>query len=408
GLYCQGCEAFYQEKDLVEGKCPIHLVTLEKVRERNFFFRLSKYQQPLLDHIARHPEFIQPDFRRNEVVNVIKGGLEDISVSRASVAWGVPMPASIPNGQGHTIYVWFDALINYISAIGYPDERYLDWWCAEDGKSPNALHVIGKDISRFHCIIWPAMLMSAGVPVARAAFIHGFIYARGVKLSKSLGNQIDPVATSARFGADALRWYLTREVAFGADGDFTWERFIERYNVDLANDYGNLLSRSGSMLHKYRAGVVPSTWEPGALEHEIAALAASCARETREAWLRLAPSEALAAAWKLVARANVYVEETKPWALAKDPAAAARLDTVLATLLEVGRLATRWAWPVIPTKAEEAWRGLALPGGPADADPRGDAWFAGGGAAVNAGATLPPVTILFPRIDPEKLETPTP
>ena len=407
GLYCQGCEAFYQEKDLVDGKCPIHLTALETVHEKNFFFRLSKYQQPLLDHIAAHPEFIQPDFRRNEVVNVIKGGLEDISISRASVTWGVPLPPSIPNSGGQTIYVWFEALLNYITAIGYPDESYRQWWCGDDGKSPNALHVIGKDISRFHCVIWPAMLMSVGVPVARSAIVHGFIYAKGVKLSKSLGNQIDPVATSARFGADALRWYLTREVAFGSDGDFTWERFIERYNVDLANDYGNLLSRSCSMLHKYRAGVVPARWEPTPLEREIAALAADCARETRAAWLRLAPSEALAAAWKLVARANVYVEETKPWALAKDasPEAAVRLDTVLATLLEVGRLATRWAWPAIPTKAEEAWAGLALAGAPGDAGGSLDAWFASQApeAPLNAGVTLPPVTILFPRIDAEKL-----
>ncbi len=401
GLYCQGCEAFYQEKDLVEGKCPIHLVALESVREKNFFFRLSKYAEPLLDHIARHPDFILPGMRRNEVVNVIKGGLEDISVSRASVAWGVPMPDSIPNSQGHTIYVWFDALINYISALGYPDERYRTWWCDDDGKSPNALHVIGKDISRFHCIIWPAMLMSAGVPVARSVFVHGFIYARGVKLSKSLGNQIDPVATAGKFGADALRWHLAREFAFGSDGDFTWERFIERYNVDLANDYGNLLSRSCSMLHKYRAGVVPARWEPTALEQEIAELAAECARDVRAAWARLEPSEALSAAWALVARANRYVEETKPWALAKDPAEGARLDTVLVTLLEVGRLATRWAWPAIPTKAEEAWAGLALAGAPGDFG--GDEWLAGGSAAVNAGATLPAVTILFPRIDSEKL-----
>ena len=410
GLYCQGCEAFYQEKDLVDGKCPIHLVALEKVREKNFFFRLSKYAQPLLDHIAAHPGFIQPDMRRNEVVNVIKGGLDDISISRASVTWGVPMPDSIPNSQGQIVYVWFDALINYISAIGYPDEKYRQWWCGDDGKSPNALHVIGKDISRFHCIIWPAMLLSAGVPLPRSVVVHGFIYARGVKLSKSLGNQIDPVATSQKFGADALRWYLAREVAFGSDGDFTWERFIERYNVDLANDYGNLLSRSCSMLHKYRGGLVPARWAPGDLEAEIIALAGKSAQDLRAAWVRLQPSEALAAAWALVDRANRYVEETKPWALAKEeagnPAAAARLDTVLATLLEVGRLATRWAWPAIPTKAEEAWAGLGLQGRPGD--PIGasaDLWFAGGKHAPNAGTTLPPVTILFPRIDSEKLAT---
>jgi len=270
--------------------------------------------------------------------------------------------------------------------------------------TPNALHVIGKDISRFHCITWPAMLMSAGIPVARSAYVHGFIYARGVKLSKSLGNQIDPLATSERFGADALRWYLAREIAFGADGDFTWERFIERYNVDLANDYGNLLSRSCSMLHKYRNGVVPSVWAPTELEQELVALASTSARDVRDAWARLQPSEALAAAWALVARANRYVEESKPWVLAKDPASSERLDTVLATLLEVGRLASRWAWPAIPNKSEEAWAGLGLPGAPGDAAPELDAWFAGGAKPVNAGTTLPPVTILFPRVDPATLE----
>jgi methionyl-tRNA synthetase len=405
GLYCPGCEAFYQEKDLVDGKCPIHGTPLETVKEKNFFFRLSKYEAPLLAYYEAHPEFVQPDFRRNEVVNVIKGGLEDISISRPSIPWGVPMPDAIPNSSGHTVYVWFDALINYISGLGFPDEKYREWWCGAPGAStPNAVHVIGKDISRFHCIIWPAMLLSAGVPLARSVFVHGFIYAKGVKLSKSLGNQIDPVATSERFGADALRWYLAREVSFGADGDFTWERFIERYNVDLANDYGNLLSRSGSMLHKYRAGVVPATWTPTPLEDELRTLAHSCATRVHAAWSRLQPSEALAAAWELVARANRYVEETKPWALAKDPAQAARLDTVLATLLEVGRLATRWAWPAIPTKAEEAWRGLALSGAPGDVVAGCEAWFAGGAAPVNAGATLPPVAILFPRIELEKVE----
>jgi methionyl-tRNA synthetase len=422
GLYCQGCEAFYQEKDLPDGKCPIHGTVPEIVREKNFFFRLSKYADRLLAHFEADPKFVQPDIRRNEVMNVIRGGLEDISISRPSISWGVPMPDSIPGSGGHTVYVWFDALINYITAIGYPDARYKEWWCDPPGsETPNALHVIGKDISRFHCIIWPAMLLSAGIPLPRAVYVHGFIYAKGLKLSKSLGNQIDPVATAERFGADALRWYLCREVSFGADGDFTWERFVERYNTDLANDYGNLLSRSCSMLHKYRAGVVPERWEPGPLEEEIRALAAACAKDVAASYRALQPSDALAAAWKLVARANVYVEETKPWALAKEEkaegaagetaaAAAARLDTVLGTLLEVGRLATIWAWPAIPVKAEEAWRGLALPGGPGDPGaPEGDGiarrdkWFGAEAAPPRAGSTLPPVTILFPRIDAEKL-----
>ncbi|MGH7724861.1 MAG: methionine--tRNA ligase [Candidatus Eiseniibacteriota bacterium] len=408
GLYCQGCEAFYQEKDLVDGKCPIHGTVPELVREKNFFFRLSRYAEPLLAHLATHPDFIEPEMRFNEVANVIRGGLEDISISRGSVSWGVPMPDSIPGGKGQTIYVWFDALINYLSALGYPDERYREWWCDPPGSDrPNALHIVGKDISRFHCIIWPAMLLSAGIPLPRRVYVHGFIYAKGLKLSKSLGNQIDPVAAAGRFGPDALRWYLCREISFGADGDFTWERFIERYNTDLANDYGNLLSRSASMLHKYRAGVVPARWEPTSVEEEIRALAETSARDVRAAYASLQPSAALEAAWALVNRANRYVEEMKPWQLAREEngLAGARLDTVLVTLLEVGRLATRWAWPAIPAKCEEAWAGLGLTGAPGD--PHAGAatahWFAGGDRSPVAGTKLPPVTILFPRIDAEKL-----
>lgn len=414
GLYCPGCEAFYQEKDLVDGKCPIHLTPLETVREKNFFFRLSKYAALLLAHIESHPEFIQPDIRRNEVVNVIKSGLVDVSVSRAAVTWGVPVPDSIPGAKGQTIYVWFDALLNYISALGYPDESYREWWCNPPGSDkPNALHIVGKDISRFHCLIWPAMLLSAGIPLPRQVFVHGFIYAKGLKLSKSLGNQIDPVQTSERFGADALRWYLCREVTFGADGDFTWERFIERYNTDLANDYGNLLSRSCSMVHRYREGVVPARYEPTALEESIRRLGAESAEGVRRGYASLRPSDALEAAWALVNRANLYVEETKPWQLAKEEkaggagaeGASLRLDTVLVTLLEVGRLATRWAWPAIPSKCEQAWPGLGLAGRPGDAS-RGaavDQWFAGADRPPQAGATLPPVAILFPRLDAEEL-----
>jgi methionyl-tRNA synthetase len=405
GLYCQGCEAFYLEKDLVDGKCPIHGTVPETVRETNFFFRLSKYAQPLLDHIAAHPEFIQPDYRRNEVVNVIKGGLDDISISRAAVSWGLPMPETIPGAAGQTIYVWFEALINYLTAIGYPDERYRAWWCGDDrpvaqcaardrqGHQPLPLHHLARDAD-------------VGGDPGRAFGVRARVHLRARRQAVEVARQPDRSRSPppSAFGADALRWYLAREIASARTATSRGSASSSATTSISRTTTGNLLSRSCSMLHKYRNGVVPAAWSPGELEQELVALASESARGVREAWARLQPSEALAAAWALVARANRYVEETKPWVLAKDPASGERLDTVLATLLEVGRLASRWAWPAIPTKAEEAWASLALPGAPRDAAPELDAWFAGRSAPLNAGATLPPVTILFPRVDPATLE----
>ena len=245
GWYCVSCEAFKQERDLDDGNCPIHHEPPEWIREKNYFFRLSKYRDPLLEHYERQPSFLEPEIRRNEMLRLLDAGLDDISMSRTGQAWGIP----VPSDPDSVIYVWVDALINYISGVGYgADPALFDtWWPAD-------LHVIGKDITRFHCVVWPAMLMSAGVALPRQIFGHGWVHWQGQKMSKSLGTVVDPLEAADRLGPDPLRLYLTKEIAFGADGDFTWDRFEERYNVDLANNYGNLVSRLASMGKRYRRG----------------------------------------------------------------------------------------------------------------------------------------------------------
>ncbi|MGH7740865.1 MAG: methionine--tRNA ligase [Candidatus Eiseniibacteriota bacterium] len=404
GLYCEGCESFKQEKDLVDGRCPEHRTVPKKIKEENFFFRLSEYDQALLQHIEAHPDFIQPDYRRNEVVNVIKEGLQDISISRPNLPWGIPLPEEIPDSAGHTAYVWADALLNYLSAIGWPDRVYSKWWLAREGETggpgaarqdefqhldgngkpgaawagtaqpqfTNAFHLIGKDISRFHCVLWPALLLAAGVPLPRQVYVHGFIYARGERLSKSLGNVVDPVALAKDYGADALRFYLTAAIPTGRDGEFTLEQFIELVNVRLANELGNLASRTLAMLHKYFAGRSPEIWRPESLREPEAkaaldALLASADashREVANAYLELRLHEAVANAWQPVVRANEFIERFKPWAVAKDEARREELGTALNALLETLRLVALWAWPVIPAKSEELWAMLKLAGAP--------------------------------------------
>jgi methionyl-tRNA synthetase len=352
GWYCVSCEAFYTEEDLTEDKkCPTHNFEPEWIEEENYFFRLSKYQDKLLQHIKQNPDFIQPEIRRNEMVNFIKRGLRDFSVSRASTKWGIPTPID-PNQR---IYVWFDALINYLSGIGYIDdkEKFAHYW-------PCDVHIIGKDITRFHCIYWPAMLMSVGLPLPRTVFGHGWVHLEGEKMSKSRGIYIDPIAAVKEHGADAIRYFLLREVPFGSDGDFSWEKFITRYNADLANDLGNLLNRTLTIAKRNFDGKIPCPSEQRERpDTELIELTLSIPERVNDCMNRLAFNNALEAIWELVRRGNKYIDETAPWQLAKE-GNTERLSTVLYNCLETLRFTALLVSPFMPESANEIRRQMGL------------------------------------------------
>jgi methionyl-tRNA synthetase len=384
GFYCVSCERFYPEKDLIDGKCPDHKTPAVFLTEDNYFFKLSKYGAPLLEHIRKNPEFIVPEIRRNEIVNVIEGGLEDISVSRASGTWGIPLPID----ASQTVYVWFDALINYITGVGYPETNgnFQKYWPAD-------LHVIGKDITRFHCIIWPAMLMSAGVPLPKKVLGHGWVHFQGEKLSKSLGNIVNPLDIADKFGADSLRYYVLKEVPLWRDGDFTWDLFIQRYNSDLANDWGNLFTRTVSMIHRYRGGKLASV-EAG---DGVGDVIREALREARASVDRYEIEGAIEAAWTIIRRANRLVEERAPWNLAKDPARAGELDQLLGTLAVALQHTALLLFPVMPSKAVQVWDTLRLTPPLA-----GDARFPSDGLLLPpppTGVELGESKPLFPRIE---------
>src|SRR3954465_1923071 len=343
GWYCVSCEAFKQEKDLVDGNCPIHRTKPEWIREKNYFFRLSKYTDRLRRHFEWHPDFLVPEVRRNEILRLLEAGLEDISGSRAGQAWGIPMP----DHPSSVTYVWVDALINYISAVGYgtQPETVGKWWPAD-------LHVIGKDITRFHAVIWPAMLMSAGLEVPRQIFGHGWVNFRGEKMSKSLGTAVEPLDAAQKFGADPLRLYLVKEIAFGSDGDFTWERFEDRYNVDLANNLGNLVSRIAAMAERYRGGRVAPASAPG----RLAGIAADSVADYRTQMDAFALEGGAAAAFRIVDAANEYIASTEPWVIARDPGRADTLSQVLFDVAEAVRVAAVLLLPVMPRSAAEILR----------------------------------------------------
>jgi len=379
--FCPSCEAYYTEKQLVVGMCPVHHRPVEWVEEENWFFRLSDFQQRLLDHFDAHPEFLTPEPRRNEMLNVIRGGLEDISVSRAFSTWGIP----VPDDPGQVIYVWVDALPAYLTGAGYPDgEDFARFWPAD-------VHVIGKDITRFHAIIWPAMLMAAGVDVPLRVHAHGFVTLGGEKMSKTRGIFVDPLALVAQFGSDALRYVLMAEVPFDRDGDFSMEVFVDRYNADLANDYGNLVSRTTKMVQRYFAGVVPSPGPRQPIDGELRELASAVVDDYDRALDALDISEALASARRLIGRANKYIEETAPWTLSKgsDP----RLGTVLYELLEALRVSTVLMAPAVPAAAERVAGelGIALDGASGEA---ARAW-----GVLQPGDPVKVGDILFPRLD---------
>jgi methionyl-tRNA synthetase len=350
GYYCVSCEEFKLEKDLEDGLCPRHKEKPQWLEQENYFFALSKFGAPLKKHITDYPDFIRPEIRRNEILKVIEAGLEDVSVSRTGQSWGVPLPID----EGQVVYVWFDALINYISALGYAEEddtNFKRYW-------PCDCHIIGKDITRFHCLIWPAMLMAADVELPRSVFGHGFVYSKGTKMSKTIGNILDPVELADYFGdADVLRYLLLREIAFDRDGDFTIEQAVTRYNAELANELGNLFSRTLSMVRRYRDGKVPA-WSPEAAT-DYERITGGVVEEYADRMDGLAFDEGLAALWRGVQAANRYVEESKPWALAK-AGDDVGLDRVLRVLLEVLRLGSILCIPFMPAKSAEMRRQLAL------------------------------------------------
>lgn len=351
GYYCVGCEAFKRQDELMTDdagvlRCPIHPQReLQWTEEENWFFRLSRYQQRLLNLYEERPSFVQPETRFNEVRRLVEAGLEDISVSRAGLAWGIPWPGD----PGHSVYVWIEALINYLSATGFPEAGYERLWPAD-------YHVIGKDITRFHSVIWPAMLLSAGLEPPRAIWAHGFFNFEGRKLSKSEGVRVELDDAIERWGADAFRYYILREVPWNGDGDFSWDRFDARYTADLADDLGNLANRAISMIERYRAGVVPAGGRT-ALDEQMVATIVRYRAAMDANLLHLGAG----AAMELAAAANGFVEMQAPWAQAKDPARAHELDATLAALARALAALSALLQPFMPRKTEELAARLGLP-----------------------------------------------
>jgi methionyl-tRNA synthetase len=365
GLYCVRCELFYREDELIDGLCPIHHIPPEEVEEENYFFRLSRYADQLEQLIASDTLRVVPETRKNEVLSFIRRGLEDFSISRSrerAHGWGIP----VPGDPSQVMYVWYDALGNYITALGYADDGplYQRYW----QENPHRTHVLGKDVIRFHAVYWPAMLLSAQVSLPTTVLVHGFITIGGQKISKSLGNVIDPAQLAADYGVEPLRYFLLREINPFADSDFTLERFLRACNTDLADQLGNLLNRTINMIQRYGDGIVPASGPLTAAEQSLIERAKALPGQVDAAVRGYTSNEALDAIWELVGAANRYVAETEPWVLAKarkagDPGAAARLDTVLYTLAETLRLVAHLLAPFLP---ETAVRLVAQLGAPLD------------------------------------------
>lgn len=355
GLYCTPCESFWTESQLVNGCCPDCGRPVTAAKEEAYFFKLSKYADKLLDLFETNPDFLQPESRRNEMISFIKQGLDDLCISRSTFDWGIPVPID----EKHVIYVWLDALTNYITALGYPDEPelYEKYW-------PANVHLVGKEIVRFHSIIWPAMLMSAGIPLPKQVLGHGWLLLGGEKVSKSKaakGNDVvDPVILIERYGIDALKYFLLREYTFGQDGVFTNEVMLKRMNYDLANDLGNLVSRTVSMIEKYCGGTVPKAETADETDEDLKQIAVGAAAKVEEQMDKFAFNMALEEIWILVRRANKYIDEKSPWILAKDESKKAELNTVMHNLAESIRIISILIYPFMHTTSKEIRKQMGL------------------------------------------------
>lgn len=351
GLYCVPCESYWLERQLEDGKCPDCHRPVEKMAEESYFFKMSKYQDRMLEYIETHPDFIQPVSRRNEMINFIKQGLEDLCVTRTTFNWGIPVPFD----QKHVVYVWFDALLNYLTAIGYgtDSEKFAKFW-------PANIHLVGKEIVRFHSIIWPIMLMAMGEELPKQVYGHGWLVVDGDKMSKSKGNVIDPVALIDEFGPDAIRYFLLREINLGSDGNFSRDALITRINADLANDLGNLLHRTLSMIEKYHGGVITKAEVSEPVDEDLRALVKDTVVRYEQEMDGMEISAAIKDVWALISRVNKYIDETAPWVLAKDEAKAARLQTVMYNLAESLRIIAILINPYIPMTAPKIYEQLGL------------------------------------------------
>jgi len=390
GWYCTPCESFWTETQLVDGKCPDCGTKVELTKEESYFFRLSKYQDRLIKHIEENPEFIQPTSRQNEMLNnFLRPGLEDLCVSRTTFNWGIPVTFD----DKHVIYVWIDALSNYITALGYlseDDSLYKRYWPAD-------VHLVGKEIVRFHTIIWPAMLMALGEPLPKKVYGHGWLLLEGGKMSKSKGNVVDPVILIRKYGLDAIRYFLLREVPFGSDGVFSNEALIQRINSDLANDLGNLVSRTVAMIDKYFGGTIPATLQEGEFDADLKSSLSQLPEKVEELMDNLQFSTALTEIWKSIARANKYIDETMPWVLAKSEENMPRLAAVLYNLAESLRIISILIQPFMPETPEKIWQQLGLSKDDVKSWDSAKEW---GGYPI--GAKVEKGEIIFPRIDIKK------